>query len=71
MRCCCCYLHAYIIIRRDDVDGIIYHHYRLGVGAHKDYGFLAVLAQDDVGGLEVRMMMVAVVLLLVIIIMRL
>ena len=28
-------------------------HHSLGVGAHKDYGFLAVLAQDDVGGLEV------------------
>ncbi|GLZ47166.1 2-oxobutyrate oxidase [Actinomycetospora sp. NBRC 106375] len=25
-----------------------------GVGAHKDYGFLALLHQDDVGGLEVQ-----------------
>jgi isopenicillin N synthase-like dioxygenase len=29
-------------------------HLALGVGRHKDAGALTVLAQDDVGGLEVR-----------------
>ena len=26
-----------------------------GVGPHKDYGFLAALLQDDVGGLQAQM----------------
>ncbi|OIT33606.1 PREDICTED: protein DMR6-LIKE OXYGENASE 2-like [Nicotiana attenuata] len=30
------------------------HHLALGVGRHKDSGALTVLAQDDVGGLEVK-----------------
>lgn len=30
------------------------HHLALGVGRHKDPGALTVLAQDDVGGLEVK-----------------
>nr|XP_016492279.1 PREDICTED: thebaine 6-O-demethylase-like [Nicotiana tabacum] len=30
------------------------HHLALGVGRHKDSGTLTVLAQDDVGGLEVK-----------------
>ena len=31
-----------------------YPHLALGLGRHKDTGVLTVLAQDDVGGLEVR-----------------
>ncbi|KAJ7967407.1 2-oxoglutarate and Fe(II)-dependent oxygenase superfamily protein [Quillaja saponaria] len=31
-----------------------YPHLALGVGRHKDSGFLTILAQDDVGGLEVK-----------------
>jgi len=31
-----------------------YPHLALGVGRHKDAGALTILAQDDVGGLEVK-----------------
>ncbi|RUS31329.1 hypothetical protein BC938DRAFT_478050 [Jimgerdemannia flammicorona] len=36
----------------DEVDRPVDH--GLGVGPHKDYGFLTVLMQDDVGGLQVQ-----------------
>ncbi len=36
-----------------------------GVGPHKDYGFLTVLAQDDVGGLQVQVDVVVVFVVVV------
>lgn len=48
------FMHNTSNIRLNHYPSCPYPHLALGLGRHKDTGVLTVLAQDDVGGLQVK-----------------